>query len=299
MRQLKCPERDRYVDPVPSGLTESRFPYKYSMDPLLNLGIKAARRAGGLMMRYLDRLEQVSVEKKGRRDFVSEIDRMAEEEIIETIRHSYPGHRILAEESGVSEGAETAADNQWEWIIDPLDGTTNFLHTDPHFAISIGVRKGATLEHGVIFDPLREELFTASRNQGAQLNSRRIRVSGKSSLNEALIGTGFSVRDLHKLDDVMRVMRGLLPKVSNLKVSGSAALDLAYVASGRLDGFWEQGINAWDIAAGSLLVREAGGLVADFSGGQDYLDRGDVVAANQRLFNELLTVVKTRFNAGR
>lgn len=269
------------------------------MDPLLNIGIKAARRAGGLMMRYLDRLEQVSVEKKGRRDFVSEIDRMAEEEIIATIRYSYPGHRILAEESGASEGEDGASGEEWEWIIDPLDGTTNFLHTDPHFAISIGLRKGDTLHHGVIFDPLREELFTASRNQGAQLNSRRIRVSGKSSLNEALIGTGFSIRNLQKLDDVMRVMRGLLPKVSNLKVSGSAALDLAYVACGRLDGFWEQGINAWDMAAGSLLVREAGGLVADFTGGQAYLDRGDIVAANQRMFNELLTVVNSRFHTTR
>lgn len=251
------------------------------------------------MLRYQDRLEQVSVEKKGRRDFVSEIDRMAEEDIIDTIRYSYPGHRILAEESGASNGDAAAEGDDWEWIIDPLDGTTNFLHTDPHFAVSIAARKGTTLQHAVIYDPMREELFTASRGQGAQLNSRRIRVSGKGSLIESLIATGFSVRDLQKLDDVMRVMRGLLPKVSNLKISGSAALDLAYVASGRLDGFWEQGIKAWDIAAGSLLVREAGGLVSDFSGGQDYLDRGDVVAANQRLFNELLTVVKTRFNSHR
>ncbi len=138
-------------------------------------------------------------------------------------------------------------------------------------------------------------MFTASRNQGAQLNARRIRVSGKGSLNESLLGTGFSVRNLQKTDNVLRVMRALLPKVSNLKVSGSAALDLAYVACGRLDGYWEQGINAWDMAAGCLLVREAGGLVADFSGGQDFLERGDVVAANPRLFNELLTIVKSRF----
>lgn len=266
-----------------------------SMDPIVNIGIKAARRAGSLMIRYQDRLEQVSVEKKGRRDFVSEIDRLAEEEIIAIIRQRYPGHRILAEESGSNDGESQPGNDVPEWIIDPLDGTTNFLHTDPHFAVSIGVRTGGILEHAVIYDPLRDELFTASRNQGAQLNSRRIRVSGKGSLNESLLGTGFSVRNLYRTDNVLRVMRALLPKVSNLKVSGSAALDLAYVACGRLDGYWEQGINAWDMAAGCLLVREAGGLVADFSGGQDFLERGDVVAANQRLFNELLTIVKSRF----
>jgi myo-inositol-1(or 4)-monophosphatase len=182
-----------------------------------------------------------------------------------------------------------------EWIIDPLDGTTNYLHGDPHFAISIGVRKAGTMEHGIIFDPLRDELFTTSRGRGAQLNSRRIRVSGKGALNEALVASGFSVRNLQVMDGVLRVMRGVLPKVSNLKISGSAALDLAYVACGRLDGYWEQGIHSWDMAAGSLMVREAGGLVADFDGGQDFLQRGDIVAANQRMFNELLTVVKTRF----
>ncbi len=248
------------------------------------------------MIRYQDRLEQVSVKKKGRRDFVSEIDRLAEEEIIAIIRQRYPSHRILAEESGANGGEPHSGSDMPEWIIDPLDGTTNFLHTDPHFAVSIGVRTKGTLEHAVIFDPLRDELFTASRNEGAQLNSRRIRVSGKGSLNESLLGAGFSIRNLHKTDNVLRVMRALLPKVSNLKISGSAALDLAYVACGRLDGFWEQGIDAWDMAAGSLLVREAGGLVADFSGGQEYLERGDIVAANQRLFNELLTVVKSRFD---
>jgi myo-inositol-1(or 4)-monophosphatase len=266
------------------------------MDPIVKLGVKAARRAGSLMVRYIDRLERVSVEKKGRRDFVSEIDRMVEEEIIQTIRDSYPNHRIIAEESGVSEPGEATDDEEIDWIIDPLDGTTNYLHGDPHFAISIGVRKSGAMVHGIIFDPLRDELFTATRSQGAQLNSRRIRVSGKGSLNEALVGTGFSIQDLRAVDGVMRVMRGMLPKVSNLKISGSAALDLAYVASGRLDGYWEQGIKPWDMAAGSLLVREAGGLVADFGGGQDFLETGSIVAANPRMFNELLTLVKTRFS---
>ncbi len=266
------------------------------MDPLISLAVKAARLAGSLMIRHHDRLEQIAVEKKGRRNFVSEIDRLAEEEIIATIRQKYPNHSILAEESGADRGASRSENEELEWIIDPLDGTTNFLHGDPHFAVSIGIRKGERLEHAVIYDPLRDELFVATRNQGAQLNSRRIRVSRKGSLNASLIGTGFSIHNLTKTDQVIRVMRSLLPKVSNLKVSGSAALDLAYVACGRLDGYWEQGIHAWDMAAGSLLVRESGGLVADFLGGQDFLERGDIVAANSRLFNELLITVKTRYN---
>lgn len=264
------------------------------MDPLLNIGIKAARRAGSFIARYIDRLDQVSVEKKGRRDFVSEVDRMAEQDIIETIRHAYPEHGILAEESGTSEtGSSTNADTP-QWIIDPLDGTTNFLHGHPHFCVSIGVRRNSVMQHAVVFDPLRDELFTASRSGGAQLNSRRIRVSGKSGLNESLIASGFPLYDMRKYDASMRVLRSVLPKVSDVRVSGSAALDLAYVACGRLDGYFETGLHPWDVAAGSLLVREAGGLVADFAGNQEFIECGDVVAANQRMFNELITTVKSR-----
>ena len=263
-----------------------------SMDPLINVGVKAARRAGSFIVRYVDRLEQVSVEKKGRRDFVSEIDRMAEQDIIETIRHAYPDHGILAEESGSDHGGDST--DAPEWIIDPLDGTTNFLHGHPHFCVSIGIRRKGVMEHAVVFDPLREELFTASRSAGAQLNSRRIRVSGKSGLNESLVASGFPLREIDKLDTSMRIMRAVLPKVSDVKVSGSAALDLAYVACGRVDGYWEAGLKPWDMAAGSLLVREAGGLVADFDGNQDFLENGCIVAANQRMFNELMTTVKKR-----
>ncbi len=264
------------------------------MDPLVNIGIKAARRAGSFIVRYLDRLEQVAVEKKGRRDFVSEIDRMAEQDIIDTIHHAYPDHSILAEESGTRSGTSDNPESELEWIIDPLDGTTNFLHGHPHFCVSLGIRKSGVMQHAIIFDPLREELFTATRGKGAQLNSRRIRTSGKSSLDESLVATGFPLRDMSKLDSSMKILRAVLPKASDIKVSGSAALDLAYVACGRLDGYWETGIQAWDMAAGSLLVREAGGLTADFAGGQSFLETGDIVAANQPMFNELMSIVKSR-----
>ena len=264
------------------------------MDPILNIGIKAARRAGGLIIRYLDRLEQLTVEKKGRRDFVSELDRAAEDDIIETVHYTYPNHRILAEESGSHDGAEQKPDEDFEWVIDPLDGTTNFLHGYPHFCVSIGVKHKGVMEYGIIFDPMRDELFTACRSKGAQLNNRRIRVSGKSSLNEAMVGAGFPLRNIDRLDGTLRVLKGVLPKVSDIKVSGSAALDLAYVACGRLDGYWEAGLKPWDMAAGSLMVREAGGLVADYSGEQDHLDSGNIVAANPRMFNELMGIVKTR-----
>lgn len=269
------------------------------MNPIINVGIKAARRAGSLIIRYIDRLEQLAVEKKGRRDFVSELDRMAEEEIIDTIHYLYPNHRILAEESGDKFSSVGADEDEYEWVIDPLDGTTNFLHRHPHFCVSIGVRRKGVMQHGIIFDPLRDELFTASKEQGAQLDGRRIRVSGKATLNESMLGAGFPLRDIELLDDTMKVIRGVLPKVSDLKVSGSAALDLAYVASGRLDGYFESGLKEWDCAAGSLLVREAGGLVADFRGGQEYLSSGNIVAANQRLFNELMGLVKSRTTAGK
>jgi myo-inositol-1(or 4)-monophosphatase len=265
------------------------------MDPIVNVGIKAARRAGSLVVRYLDRLEQLSVEKKGRRDFVSEIDRAAEQDIVETIHYLFPNHRILAEESGTQFTPANASEDEFEWIIDPLDGTTNFLHGHPHFCVSLGVRQNGRMKHAVIFDPLRQELFTASKNSGAQLNNRRIRVSGKAALEESLVGTGFPLRNIDRLDGSLRILRAVLPKVSDVKVSGSAALDLAYLACGRLDGYWEAGLHPWDTAAGSLLVREAGGLVADFDGDQDYLETGNIVASNPRMFNELMSIVKSRF----
>ena len=273
------------------------------MSPILNVGIKAARRAGSIILRYLDRLDQLSVEKKGRNDFVSEVDRMAEEDIIDTIHYLYPHHQILAEESGqqhspdkdhLPKGKNNLDDQDVEWIIDPLDGTTNYLHGHPHFCVSLAARIKGRIEYGIIFDPLRDEIFTASRGQGAQLNNRRIRVSGQGRFEQSLIATGYPTRNMAYYDAWMNSFRAILPKVSNIRYSGSAALDLAYVASGRVDGYFEPGLAIWDIAAGALMVREAGGLVADFKGDQDFLNSGHIVAGNHRLFNHLMSVVKNR-----
>jgi len=264
------------------------------MNPIINVGIKAARRAGKLILRYLDRLDRLSVDKKGRNDFVSEVDRMAEDDIIETIHYLYPNHLILAEESGNAQSPPPDGKNkdEVEWIIDPLDGTTNYLHGHPHFCISLAARIKGRIEHGVIFDPLRDEIYTASRGQGAQLNNRRIRVSGQGRFDQTILSTGFPTRDMTHYDAWMNGFRAILPRVSTIRYSGSAALDLAYVACGRVDGYWEPGLAVWDIAAGSLLVREAGGLAADFQGQQNFLRSGNIVAANQRIFNDLLALVK-------
>ena len=265
------------------------------MNPIVNVGIKAARRAGSIIVRYLDRLDQLSVEKKGRHDFVSQVDRMAEEDIIDTIHYLYPNHKILAEESGKKlSPKQIDSSEDVEWIIDPLDGTTNYLHGHPHFCVSIAARVNGRVEHAIIFDPLRDEIFTATRGQGAQLNNRRIRVSRQGRLDMCLIGTGYPTRNMTHYDAWMLCLRSLLPRVTNIRYSGSAALDLAYVAAGRTDGYWEPGLEIWDIAAGSLLVREAGGLVSDFQGQQNFLESGHIVAGNARVFNELLATVKSK-----
>lgn len=268
------------------------------MSPVLNVAIKAARRAGKTILRYLDRLDRVSVEQKGRNDFVSEVDRMAEEDIIDTIHSLYPNHGIVAEERGGELSVSGHPDHrEFQWIIDPLDGTANYLHGHPQFAVSIAARQNGQLQHAVIFDPLRDELYTASRGQGAQLNNRRIRVTHQGKLARALLATGFPYKHRADFDPWMRSFQALLPRVSDVRRCGSAALDLAYVACGRLDGYWEPGLEAWDIAAGSLLVREAGGLVADFQGAQNFLETGQVIAANRLIFNELMLIVAAKESA--
>jgi myo-inositol-1(or 4)-monophosphatase len=259
------------------------------MHPHLNTAIRAARRAATVIMRHADRLDRLSVETKGRNDFVSEVDRLAEEEIIRCIRSAYPAHAILAEESGAS-GTPDAQTHQW--LIDPLDGTTNYLHGFPHYAVSIAVRRGNQLEQAVVFDPVRNELFTASRGRGAQLNDRRIRVSGVSHLGDALLATGFPFRELDRLEVWLATFRALLPRTTGIRRAGSAALDLAYVAAGRFEGFWEFGLNPWDMAAGALLIEEAGGMVGDMRGGRDYLETGDILTANPDLYADVLRIVK-------
>ena len=258
------------------------------MHPMLYTAVRAVREAGRVILMYLDQLDRLEVSSKGRNDFVSQADIEAERAILEILTKAYPDHGILAEESGAQEGGD------YTWVIDPLDGTTNFLHGFPVFGISVGVTRKNVIEHGVVYDPLRDEMFTASRGDGAQLNGRRIRVSSTRHLEPALLGTGFPFRELKVIEPWMRTFEALLPKTAGIRRTGAASIDLAYVASGRLDGFWEFGLKPWDIAAGALLIREAGGLVADFSGGQDFLANGNVVAANTHLFEALRKIVAQR-----
>lgn len=256
------------------------------MHPMINLGITAARRAGNLIVRYMDRLDKVNISEKTANDFVTEVDHAAEQEIIDVIHKAHPDHKILAEESGASEH-----DHDIQWIIDPLDGTMNYIHGFPHFAVSIACQIKDKIEHAVIYDPIRQEIFTASRGRGAYVNERRIRVSQEKKLNYALIGTGFPFRQHHQLKYYMNIFQEVYPQTSGVRRTGSACLDLAYVAAGRLDGFWELNLKPWDIAAGVLLIKEAGGLVGDIHGGETYLETGNIVAGNPRIFKGLLQAI--------
>ena len=262
-----------------------------SYHPLLNIAVRAARQAGNVIARNIDRFDTFTVTEKATNDFVTEIDRVAERRIIDTVRRSHPNHAFLAEESGAHGRSD------FEWIIDPLDGTANFVHGFPHVAVSIGVRHRGRMEHGVVFDPLRQELFTASRGSGAQLDDRRIRVSTKSNLKGALVGSGFVTRELDRLEPYLAALKALISGSAHVRRSGSAALDLAYVAAGRLDGFWELGLAPWDIAAGTLLVQEAGGIVTEPDGGDDYMRSGDVAAANPKVLRAMLRSMGPRPSA--
>ena len=249
------------------------------MHPTLNIAIRAARSAGRIVMRFYERTEQLVVETKSRNDFVSEVDRAAEAAIVQELRSKFPDHTILGEEGGRQGGRST----EFEWLIDPLDGTTNYLHGFPQFSISIAMRYRGQLEHGVVYDPLREELFTASRGRGAHLNDRRLRVTKRPGIEGALLGTGIPFRDLGHIDAYLGMLKALLADSAGIRRPGSAALDFAYVAAGRLDGFWELGLSEWDFAAGALLVIESGGTVTDLAGGDRFLETGNVVAGNLKL----------------
>ena len=256
------------------------------MKPMLNIAVRAARAAGDAIMRHYDRLDAVTAHAKQRNDFVSEVDREAEAHIIRIIQRAYPDHGILAEESGRHDGAD------YLWIVDPLDGTTNFLHGFPHFAVSIALQHDGRLELGVIYDPIRQELFTATRGGGAALNNRRMRVSTRRSLDGALLATGFPYRDDQAHETYLGLLRAFMGATAGIRRPGAAALDLAYLAAGRVDGFWELALNRWDIAAGALMVREAGGIIADLYGGTDYLASGNILAANPKVFHEMTQVVR-------
>ena len=241
------------------------------MHPMLMTAIKAARRAGSVINRGARDLDALTVTTKGPKDFVSEVDRAAEAAIVDTLHATYPDHAILAEE-GTAKGAN--ADAEYVWIIDPLDGTTNFLHGFPQYCVSIALQHKAQITQAVIYDPIRNDLFTATRGRGAFLNDRRMRVSRRQHLKECLIGTGFPFRDGSFLEPYLGMMRTMITETAGLRRPGAAALDLAYVAAGYYDGFWEVGLNAWDIAAGSLLIIEAGGLVGDLQGDVERHDAG-------------------------
>ncbi|MBH98625.1 MAG: inositol monophosphatase [Rhodospirillaceae bacterium] len=256
------------------------------MHGMLNIAVQAARQAGTVMIRQLNRLETLEVFEKRHNEFVSQVDRLAEQTIIEVIREYHPDHSILAEESGKS------GNHEYEWIIDPLDGTTNYLHGFPVFSVSIAVMHKGTLEHGVVYDPLRQELFTASRGQGAQLDDRRIRVSKRTLMKQSLIATGFPYRGNNQfLDDYLKMLREVTKQSAGVRRPGSAALDICYLAAGRVDGFWEIGLKTWDVAAGALILKEAGGRISDFRGTDNYISSGNVVAGNPKIYAALSKII--------
>ncbi|MDR0701752.1 MAG: inositol monophosphatase [Azoarcus sp.] len=269
-----------------------------NLDPAINIAVKAARRAASIINQAANQLDLLNVESKAPNDFVTEVDRAAEAAIIDILREAFPEHGILAEESGRS-GPEDGRGGEFVWIIDPLDGTTNFIHGFPQYAVSIALARKGVPEHAVIFDPVANELFTASRGRGAYMNDRRIRVSRRLRLADALLGTGFPFRQFDHIDAYLAIFRELTHKSAGMRRPGAASLDLAYVASGRLDGFWEIGLAPWDMAAGVLLIQEAGGFVADFDGEGGFLKSGNLVAGAPKVFTELLLTVQSHWAAAR
>jgi len=255
------------------------------MQPMLNIAVRAARRAGDLIVRGQQRGHELDVQVKQRNEFVTDIDRAAEQEIVAIIRGFHPDHAFLGEEGGASGSSD------FVWVIDPLDGTTNFIHGFPQFAVSLALKVRGRVEVGVVYDPLRQELFTALRGSGAQLDGRRLRVSERRELEDSLIGTGFPYREAERLDAYLQMFRAVTLRCRGLRRAGAAALDLAYVAAARFDGFWEFGLKEWDMAAGCLLITEAGGMVTDLYGGARHVETGDVAAGNPRIHAALLREV--------
>jgi len=254
---------------------------------MLNIAVKAARRAGAIINRAA-LSGALEVRAKNRNDFVTQVDRAAEQAVIDIIHRAYPDHGFLAEESGVSAGGRA----EYRWVIDPLDGTTNFIHGFPQYCVSIALEHKGVLAQAVVYDPAKNELFTASRGRGAFLDDRRIRVSKCAQLGDALVGTGFPFKELGQIDRYLRQLATLMRESSGVRRAGAAALDLAYVAAGRLDAFWEMGLSPWDMAAGALLIQEAGGLVSDLEGKPDFLARGEIAAAAPKVLPQLLSALK-------
>jgi len=253
------------------------------MHPMLNIAVKAARRAGAIINRASQDIGTLTVKSKNFNDFVSEVDIAAERAIIDTLKEVYPDHGFLGEESG-----STTHQSDFIWIIDPLDGTTNFLHNFPQYCVSIALQHKGEITQAVIYEPNRNDLYTATKGRGAFLNDKRIRVSKCDKLKESLIGTGFPFRDFKHLDTYLAMFKSMLQKTTGIRRPGSAALDLAYVANGSLDAFWEIGLSPWDIAAGALLVQEAGGIISNLNGKEGWLQSGNVLAASPKIYDAIL-----------
>ena len=284
MYQTLTPQRALCYDRAPAEYPDN------IMEPMVNIALRAARKAGNLIARASDDLTRLRFEAKGKADFVTEVDLASEQELITNLQKTYPDHAFICEESGRT-GPEDA---EFVWIIDPLDGTSNFMRGIPHYCISIACVRNGKLEHAIILDPVRQEEFTASRGRGAQLNGRRIRVSDRTDLKECLIGTGtpFLGQSDDRMDWYLKGLGEVAGNSMGIRRAGAAALDLAYVAAGRLDGFWEAGLKPWDLAAGTLLVRESGGLVTDFKGSDNVLDGGEIICANPRLLKQLAAAIR-------
>lgn len=259
------------------------------MHPMINTAVKAARRAAAIINRASFDIDRLQVTEKKHNDFVTEIDQAAEQAIIDVLTNAYPDHAILAEESGAS--ANLHDQNENVWIIDPLDGTTNFIHGFPQYCVSIALQQRGQITQAVVYDPTRNDLFTATKGAGAYLNDKRIRVTKRDKIADALIGTGFPYTDMSGLDEYLKMFRIMTEKSAGLRRPGAAALDLAYVAAGRLDGFFEKGLKPWDIAAGSLLITEAGGIVGTFAGESDYMYKGNVIAGTPKVFAQMVALL--------
>ncbi|MBP6122622.1 MULTISPECIES: inositol-1-monophosphatase [Providencia] len=258
------------------------------MHPMLNIAIRAARKAGNLIAKHYETPQNIEVTKKGTNDFVTNIDRESERLIIEVIRKSYPDHTIITEESGELLGK----DDDIQWVIDPLDGTTNFIRRLPHFAVSIAVRLKGRTEVAVVYDPMRNELFTATRGQGAQLNGFRLRVADAKNIEGTIIATGFPFKQKQHATAYMNIMSKLFVECADFRRTGSAALDLCYVAAGRVDAYYEIGLKPWDFLGGELIARESGAIVTDFVGNHNYLASGNLVAGNPRVVKDILATMR-------
>jgi myo-inositol-1(or 4)-monophosphatase len=255
---------------------------------MINVAIKAARAAGSIINRAALDLEAVRISQKQVNDYVTEVDHASEQAIIETLLTAYPGHGIMAEESGSEQGAK---DSEFVWIIDPLDGTTNFIHGFPFYCVSIALAVKGKIEQAVVYDPTRNDLYTATKGRGAFVNDRRLRVSKRTDLRQCLLATGFPFREGDNFKQHLAILGDIMPRTAGLRRPGAAALDLAHVAAGLTDGFFETGLQPWDVAAGSLLVTEAGGLVGNFTGESNFLEQKECLAAAPRLYGQLVPIL--------